>query len=274
MLAAYRAGIPCTVHVALGTDIVHMHPHVSGAALGEASLIDFRLLCTVVSTLGGGVWMNLGSAVVMPEVFLKAVGVVRNFGHDLDGLVTVNLDKESQYRTGSTCCAGPVRRDRADRPSRDADAAAARGGGCEAGNEWQRIDTGRVMEMSMAADLIELVQRLGQPRVLVVGDVMLDRYVWGDAERISQEAPVILLRADRREERLGGASSVATMLRALGRADEPRRRRRRRCGRAASGRCSPISASTTKGVVDGSRTGRPRSRNATSAGRSSGIRSR
>src|SRR5919108_4596305 len=68
----------------------------------------------------------------------------------------------------------------------------------------------------MSADLIDLVQRLGQPRVLVVGDVMLDRYVWGDAERISQEAPVILLRADRREERLGGASSVAMMLAALG----------------------------------------------------------
>jgi D-beta-D-heptose 7-phosphate kinase/D-beta-D-heptose 1-phosphate adenosyltransferase len=68
----------------------------------------------------------------------------------------------------------------------------------------------------MSADLIDLVQRLGQPRVLVVGDVMLDRYVWGDAERISQEAPVILLHAERREERLGGASSVATMLRALG----------------------------------------------------------
>src|SRR5437588_10947086 len=68
----------------------------------------------------------------------------------------------------------------------------------------------------MSADLIDLVQRLGQPRVLVIGDVMLDRYVWGDAERISQEAPVILLHADRREERLGGASSVAAMLRALG----------------------------------------------------------
>src|SRR5436305_2725866 len=68
----------------------------------------------------------------------------------------------------------------------------------------------------MSADLIDLVQRLGQPRVLVIGDVMLDRYVWGDAERISQEAPVVLLRADKREERLGGASSVATMLRALG----------------------------------------------------------
>src|SRR4051794_31681099 len=67
----------------------------------------------------------------------------------------------------------------------------------------------------MAEDLIQLVQNLGRPRVLVVGDVMLDRYVWGDAERISQEAPVILLRADKREERLGGASSVATMLSAL-----------------------------------------------------------
>jgi len=68
----------------------------------------------------------------------------------------------------------------------------------------------------MSADLLELVDRLGTPRVLVVGDLMLDRYIWGDAARISQEAPVMLLQADRREERLGGASSVATMLRALG----------------------------------------------------------
>ncbi|MBY0513373.1 MAG: hypothetical protein K2P78_05620 [Gemmataceae bacterium] len=98
--AAYRAGIPCTVHVALGTDIVHMHPHVSGAALGEASMLDFRILCAVVSKLARGVWLNLGSAVVLPEVFLKAVAVVRNFGCDLDGLVTANLDKESKYRTG------------------------------------------------------------------------------------------------------------------------------------------------------------------------------
>jgi hypothetical protein len=100
VLAAFRAGIPCTVHVALGTDIVHMHPQLSGAALGEASMTDFRIFCTVVSRLGGGVYLNLGSAVVMPEVFLKAVAVARNFGHDLDGLVTVNFDKESKYRTG------------------------------------------------------------------------------------------------------------------------------------------------------------------------------
>lgn len=99
VLAAYRAGIPCTIHVALGTDIVHMHPHVSGAALGEASMIDFRLLCSVVARMNHGVWMNLGSAVIMPEVLLKAVSVARNFGHDLDGLVTVNVDKESRYRS-------------------------------------------------------------------------------------------------------------------------------------------------------------------------------
>src|SRR5437667_9198477 len=70
-------------------------------------------------------------------------------------------------------------------------------------------------ETAMSKELVDLVQNLGSPRVLVVGDVMLDRYVWGDAERISQEAPVILLRADKKEERLGGASSVATMLSAL-----------------------------------------------------------
>src|SRR5204863_7075213 len=99
VLAAYRAGIPCTVHVALGTDIVHMHPHVSGAAIGEASLIDFRRLCSVVATMVHGVWMNLGSAVIMPEVFVKAVSVANNFGHNLDGLVTVNLDKQAQYRS-------------------------------------------------------------------------------------------------------------------------------------------------------------------------------
>jgi hypothetical protein len=99
LLAAYRAGVPCTVHVALGTDIVHMHPHVSGAALGEASLLDFRILCGVVATMAHGVWLNLGSAVLLPEVLLKAVSVVRNFGHSLDGLVTVNVDKESRYRS-------------------------------------------------------------------------------------------------------------------------------------------------------------------------------
>jgi hypothetical protein len=76
-----------------------MHPHVSGAAMGEASLIDFRRLCSVVAGMERGVCMNLGSAVLLPEVLLKAVSVVRNFGHSLDGLVAVNLDKESRYRS-------------------------------------------------------------------------------------------------------------------------------------------------------------------------------
>lgn len=97
--AARRAGIPCTVHVALGTDIVHMHPQVSGADLGESSLIDFRLLCRVVHGMAEGLWLNIGSAVVMPEVFLKAIAVARNLGADLAGLVTANLDKEAKYRT-------------------------------------------------------------------------------------------------------------------------------------------------------------------------------
>ena len=127
----------------------------------------------------------------------------------------------------------------------------------------------------MSADLIELVQRLGQPRVLVVGDVMLDRYVWGDAERISQEAPVILLRADKREERLGGASSVATMLRALRRRGQPRRRRRRRSRRRPRPRrCSTDLGIDHEGVRHRRRPADARSRNATSAGPSTGIRSR
>src|SRR5262249_7561349 len=100
VFACHRVGLPCTIHVALSTDIVQLQPHVSGAALGEASMIDFRVLCSVVSKLAHGVWLNLGSAVVMPEVFLKAVSVARNFGCDLDGLVSVNFDKESKYRTG------------------------------------------------------------------------------------------------------------------------------------------------------------------------------
>src|SRR5204862_5291256 len=91
LVACYRAGVPCTVHVALGTDIVHMHPHVSGAALGESSLIDFRRLVSVVATMNEGVWMNLGSAVIIPEVFVKAVAVARNLGHPLDHLGPVNL---------------------------------------------------------------------------------------------------------------------------------------------------------------------------------------
>ena len=108
VLAAYRAGASCTIHVAMGTDVVHMHPQVSGANLGAASMVDFRRLCTVVSRLAHGVWFNIGSAVIMPEVFLKAVSVVRNMGHDLAGLVAINFDKESKYRTATNVLSRPA----------------------------------------------------------------------------------------------------------------------------------------------------------------------
>ncbi|MEZ5294252.1 MAG: hypothetical protein R2745_24450 [Vicinamibacterales bacterium] len=98
LCAAVRLGVPVTAHVALGTDIVHMHPGASGAAIGEGSLRDFRHLAASVTHLAGGVYLNCGSAVVLPEVFLKAVAVARNLGHDLRGLTTVDLDFRSQYR--------------------------------------------------------------------------------------------------------------------------------------------------------------------------------
>lgn len=91
-------GIPVTVHVAVGTDIIHMHPAASGAAIGEGSLRDFRFLTSSVSKLAGGVYLNCGSAVVLPEVFLKAVALVRNRGISLEGLTTVDLDFIRQYR--------------------------------------------------------------------------------------------------------------------------------------------------------------------------------
>jgi|694.fasta_scaffold40758_2 hypothetical protein len=108
VLSAYRAGAACTIHVAIGTDVVHMHPQVSGSNLGEASMVDFRRLCTVVSKLAHGVWFNIGSAVIMPEVFLKAVSVARNMGHDLSGLVAINFDKESKYRTATNVLSRPA----------------------------------------------------------------------------------------------------------------------------------------------------------------------
>lgn len=95
---AWRLEVPVTVHVAIGTDIIHMHPQASGAAIGEASLRDFKYLVSCVSKLEGGVYLNCGSAVVLPEVFLKAVAIARNEGKSLDGLTTVNLDFLRQYR--------------------------------------------------------------------------------------------------------------------------------------------------------------------------------
>lgn len=98
LATGYRLGIPVTVHIAIGTDIIHMHPSVSGAALGDGSLLDFKLLASVVAHLEGGVYLNVGSAVILPEVFLKALTLVRNVGHSVNRFTTVNLDFIQQYR--------------------------------------------------------------------------------------------------------------------------------------------------------------------------------
>lgn len=95
---AARLDIPMTVHVAMGTDIVHMHPSADGASIGEGSMRDFRLFASVVADLQDGVYINLGSAVILPEVFLKALSVARNLGHEVSRMVTVNMDFIQHYR--------------------------------------------------------------------------------------------------------------------------------------------------------------------------------
>jgi hypothetical protein len=99
LLRAYRLSLPVTVHVAVGTDTPHMHPAADGAAIGAGTHHDFRLFCAIVSELNqGGVYVNIGSAVVLPEVFLKAVSAVRNLGYALGEFTTVNLDFLQHYR--------------------------------------------------------------------------------------------------------------------------------------------------------------------------------
>jgi hypothetical protein len=106
--AAARTGIPATVHVAIGTDIIHMHPSADGAAIGEGSLRDFRLLAGVIARLGGGVYVNLGSAVVLPEVFVKALNLARNVGHRVRDLTTVDMDFNRHYRPGVNVVTRPT----------------------------------------------------------------------------------------------------------------------------------------------------------------------
>jgi hypothetical protein len=99
VLQAYQNSTPVTVHVAIGTDTPHMHPAADPAAIGSASHRDFRLFAAYVADLNeGGVYLNVGSAVVMPEVFLKAVSAVRNLGHPLAGFTTANFDFLQHYR--------------------------------------------------------------------------------------------------------------------------------------------------------------------------------
>ncbi len=98
LATAAQLDIPVTVHVAMGTDIIHMHPSADGAAIGAGSLMDFRKLAALVSNMEGGVYLNLGSAVILPEVFLKTITLGRNLGRPLRNITTVNMDFLAHYR--------------------------------------------------------------------------------------------------------------------------------------------------------------------------------
>src|SRR5262245_12191577 len=109
LAAAFRREVPATVHVAIGTDTIHHHPACDGAALGEASLRDFRIFAATLAEARGATVLNLGSAVLMPEVFLKALAVARNLGADLSELTTVNFDQIQHYRPRVNVVERPTR---------------------------------------------------------------------------------------------------------------------------------------------------------------------
>ncbi len=109
LAAAWRLGVPATVHVAIGTDTVHYHPACDGAALGATSLRDFRILAATLAEARGAAVLNLGSAVLLPEVFLKALAVARNLGAALDGLTTANFDQIQHYRPRLNVVERPTR---------------------------------------------------------------------------------------------------------------------------------------------------------------------
>lgn len=109
LATAYRLGVPATVHVAIGTDTVHHHPRCDGAALGATTLRDFRILAATLAEAAGAVVINLGSAVLMPEVFLKALAVARNLGASLEGLTTANFDQIQHYRPRVNVVERPTR---------------------------------------------------------------------------------------------------------------------------------------------------------------------
>ncbi len=105
---AYKNNIPITIHVAIGTDIIHMHPECNGAAIGEMSLLDFKIFCNSIKDLSEGAYFNIGSAVIMPEVFLKAVTLIRNLGYKLENFITVNMDFIKHYRPSENVVKRPT----------------------------------------------------------------------------------------------------------------------------------------------------------------------
>ena len=109
LAAAARLGVPVTVHSAIGTDVHHMHPSADGAALGATSYRDFETLVGLVGGLEGGVVFNVGSAVILPEVFLKALSLARNLGHAVRRFTAVDLDFIRQYRPTVNVVGRPTR---------------------------------------------------------------------------------------------------------------------------------------------------------------------
>lgn len=105
---ARKLDIPVTVHVAIGTDIIHIHPGADGAAIGQTSHHDFRVFCNLIADLEGGVYLNIGSAVLLPEVFLKALTVVRNLGHQVRSFTTANFDFIRHYRPATNVVHRPT----------------------------------------------------------------------------------------------------------------------------------------------------------------------
>jgi len=110
LAVASRLGCTATVHVAIGTDTVHMHPEAEGGDIGQATLLDFRKLCAVVADMADGVWVNVGSAVILPEVFMKAYTVAVNLGANLAGLTTANFDQIQHYRPHQNVVCRPTDR--------------------------------------------------------------------------------------------------------------------------------------------------------------------
>jgi hypothetical protein len=108
LAAGDRLGIPVTVHAAIGTDIIHMHPAADGAAIGAASMDDFHNLAGIISGLDGGVFINLGSAVIIPEVFVKALNLARNVGHRVGRLLTIDMDFIRHYRPQMNVVRRPI----------------------------------------------------------------------------------------------------------------------------------------------------------------------
>lgn len=104
----YKAKIPCSVHVAFGTDIIHYHPTFDGGITGEMTLTDFKIFAKVISRLEGGVVMNIGSCVMLPEVFLKALNCARNLGHRVEKFTACNFDQIEHYRPMKNVCERPT----------------------------------------------------------------------------------------------------------------------------------------------------------------------